>query len=549
MAENKDVPRETSRPLIERLAAVFRGRQHVPAPDIKSTPGGELQMPLVIRAGSEIPPPAPPTKVSNKQITLPSYLTTAKPPKESPLLRADRLLANRDITSYRTSQDSRQTIRDFTRASPDLSAAVTSYIRTGITAGYTAIAKNRDGTVNPEGTAALQQVITRMNVLNDYTIGYDSSPSLRSLSEAWARDLVTQGACAGELVLDKGRLPDFIHPISSTQIRLFPSSDAKRLIPKQFLAGEYYNLDVPTFFMVTLDADLLEPYPISPIEPAIQAVIFSAEFMNDIRRVVRKAIHPRWVFTINEEKFRKAVPPDIVADAKKLEAYMAQVVGDLESKVNGLEPEDVIVTFDTIGIDIKDHGNTGLNEEYKVIEGMANSKVATGAKVLPTVLGHSDGTSNTASAEVLMFMKYVEGTVWAKLNEMLSKVFTLAVRLMGYDVYVEFSYNAIDLRPENELEAFKAMKQSRVLELLSLGLMDDAEACVALTGHLPPAGATPLMGTRFHGKSAQPAGDGYNGASNDGSTMNQNLKSDAPKAPKGKQSAEIVHLQSDRTVN
>jgi hypothetical protein len=475
-----------------------------------------------------------PSKVAKQQQTLPSFLRSAKPPTESPLLRADRLLANKNILDYRLGNDSRQVIRDFTRSDPNLSAAVTSYIRTGITAGYTAIARNPDGTVNPEGTTALAQIITRMNVLNDYTIGYDDGRSVRSLSEAWAREIFTMGAMCGELVLDKLRLPSHIHPIASAQVRLFPSSDGRKLVPKQFIAGEYINLDIPTFFMVTLDEDLLDPYPISPIEPAVQAVLFGAEFLNDIRRVVKRAIHPRAVVTIDEEKFKKNIPAEYQNDTDKINAYMTSVVSDLETKVNGLNPEDAIVMFDTIGIEIVDHGNTNLSNEYTVIQGMADAKLAAGAKVLPTVLGHSDGTSNTASAEVLLFMKFVEGTVWAKLNEMFSKMFTLSTRLMGYDVTVDFKYNEIDLKPTSELESFKAMKQSRVLQLCSLGLLTDEETSIQLTGALPPAGMKPLSGTGFfEAKAAVPAGDGQNGASNSGSTMNNAMRPTTPTAPKG----------------
>lgn len=485
-------------------------------------------------AGTDLPSPPLPTKVAKQQQTLPSFLKTAKPSTESPLLRSDRLLANKDILDYRLGNDSRQIIRDFTRSDPNLSAAVTSYIRTGITSGYTAIARNLDGTVNPEGTSALAQVITRMNVLNDYTIGYDDGRSLRSISEAWAREIFTMGSMAGELVLDKSRLPSHIHPIATSQIRLFPSSDAKRLIPKQFISGEYIDLDIPTFFMVNLDEDLLEPYPISPIEPAVQAVLFGAEFLNDIRRIVKKAIHPRVTVTIDEEKFKKNIPAEFQNDTDKINAYMSSVVSEIETKINGLNPEDAIVLFDTIGLDVVDHGNTNLSNEYKVIQEMADAKLAAGAKTLPVVLGHSNGTSNTASAETLLFMKFVEGTVWAKLNEMFSKVFTLATRLLGHDVYVEFRYNAIDLKPESELESFKAMKQSRILQLCSLGLMDDSETAIHLTGALPPEGMKPLSGTGFfESKAAVPAGDGQNGATNSGSTMNHAIRPTTPTKPKG----------------
>ncbi len=474
-------------------------------------------------------PTQPPPKVKAKQQLLPSYLTSAKPNPDSALTLVDRRLTNLDITTLRTGPNTRKVISDFVRASPDLSAAVTAYVRVGITSGYTAVAKNPDGSFNPEATSTLAQVITRMNILNDYMLGYDDGMSIRSLSETWARDIMQTGSMAGELVLDKTRLPSKVQAVSTSQIKFYPSTDGRKLRPVQVIGGEEIDLDIPTFFMVSLDLDTFEAYSSSPIEPAIQAVLFSADFMNDIRRIVKRAIHPRMDVSIDEEKFRKGLPQDIGADQDKLTAYMGALIADLEEKVNNLSPEDAMVHFDTIGVEVIDHGNTNLSNEYTVVQGLIDARMATGAKVLPTVLGKAGGTSNTASSEVLIFMKYVEGTIWAKLNEMFSKVFTLAVRLLGHDVYVEFAYNAIDLRPEMELESFKAMKQSRILDLLSLGMMGDDEACVSLTGHMPPPGYKPLTGTGFRATaSTLPAGDGYNGESNSGSTLNQNLKSDAP---------------------
>ena len=144
-------------------------------------------------------------------------------------------------------------------------------------------------------------------------------------------------------------------------------------------------------------------------------------------------------------------------------------------------------------------------------------------------IGHGSASANFASAEALLYMKTADGLIRKKLNELYSRIFTLAVRLYGVDCYVEFAYEDIDLRPKNEVEAFKAMKQSRVLELLSLGFMSDEEASIMLTGKLPSANAPQLSGTGFRANtSVSPAGSGYNGATNSGSTTNQNLNPDTP---------------------
>jgi hypothetical protein len=486
-------------------------------------------------------------RVKRGQLTLPSFLRTSRPNTQSALPKNERNLVNTDVTTYRTGSTSSETIRSFVRGSPDLSAAVTSYVRTGVTKGYTGVARNPDGTVNREATQTLAVLMTNLDLVNDYTIGFDDSPSIRALAETWSLEILQEGAMSGELVLDKALLPYKIQPVSTAQIKLRPSADGKRLIPWQQAGDIETSLDQPTFFMVRIDQDTTAAYPESPIEPALQAVLFGADFLNDLRRIVKRALHPRMVVTLNEERIRQSMPDSVKFDEEEALKWMNGVVSDIEGKMEDLKPEDVVVLWDSIGVKVEDHGNTGLSQEYRVVQDMIDAKMATGAKVLPTVLGHSGGTSNVASSETLLFMKYVEGTVWSKLNEMFSKMFTLAVRLFGYEVAVTFQFDAIDLRPESELEAFKAMEQSRVLEQLSLGLITDDEACIKLTGHLPPAGYVNKSGTGFRpNTTVEPAGNGYNGETNSGSTLNQSLKSDAPKGAKsqngGKQGAEIVPL-------
>ena len=141
-------------------------------------------------------------------------------------------------------------------------------------------------------------------------------------------------------------------------------------------------------------------------------------------------------------------------------------------------------------------------------------------------------------SETLLFMKNVEGAVQLKLNDMYSRALTLAVRLFGFDVYVQFKYAEIDLRPASELEAFKSMKQSRVLEQLSLGLITDEEASIILTGGLPPAGAPLLSGTFFRASSGTDPtveGNGYSNTSGggNGGGLGQAITPDTPQKPKG----------------
>ena len=80
------------------------------------------------------------------------------------------------------------------------------------------------------------------------------------------------GALAGELVLDKSRMPLKIQPVSVPTISFKP--DGKGLKPMQTVGQDEIDLDVPTFIMIALDQDLLDPYSSSPLESAIKPVVF-----------------------------------------------------------------------------------------------------------------------------------------------------------------------------------------------------------------------------------------------------------------------------------
>lgn len=478
-------------------------------------------------AASKLPPVDVPKVKNSAQAKAPYLARTAS---KSALPLNDRRLATTDITALRTAGSSRKLIREFVAASPDLSNAVATAIRTAITANYTAVAKDMDGKFNREATQLLQQLITRFNVVKSYAEGFSNMNSIRESSEALGKEIMIEGACALELVLDRARLPLKLQPVPVSTIEFL--QDKEGVKPRQKTQSGEVDLDIPTFFYTSLDQDLLEAYSASPIEPAIGPSIFLQEFMNDVRRIIRRTIHPRLHVTIDEERFRKFLPAEAQYDQTKMQEAMVALVREIEEKVNGLAPEDALVYFDTLGIDYADHGNTSLSSEYEAVRALAESKLATGAKTMGTVLGHQAGSANIASAETLLYIKHAEGAIQFKLNEIYSRALTLAVRLFGFDCYAEFKYERVNLRPDSELEAFRAMRQSRVLELLSLGMVTDDEASLELTGSLPPDGMTPLSGTRF--TSAAPSGDNpYGGETNDGSAMNQNLKSDAPKGARG----------------
>lgn len=485
-------------------------------------------------AAAALPPPSDP-KVKNKPQSQPSVSKRTKTSNgDQKLTDKDRRTANLDLLSLRTGTSTKSTIRDLSIVSPDMSASVWAYQRMVVTKGFKAVAYNLDGTANPEATDSLHQVLTRMNLLTDYAEGFTNISGLHSVAEMLALELRRYGSCSMELVLDKARLPSRLQPISTTQLEFYEDTKGN-LYPVQKASMGDINLDVPVFFYESIDQDLLTAYSDSPMEAALQATLADAEFTNDVRRVIRRALHPRLDAKVAWDDFRKGLPAEFAGDPDKQRQYQNSYISAIEETVNGLEPDDALVHFDTVEFAYINNGNVSLNNEYDTLQKMVNAKLATGTKAPPAVLGHGSGSQNVASSESMLFVKYCEG-IQIKLNSIISRALTLGVRLLGHDVYVQFQFDAIDLRPAAELEAFNAQKQSRILDLLSLGLISDEQASVELTGRLPPKGFKPLSGTMFRSQvgSVQAGGNPTSGTAqlNTGA-LNQAQTPDTPSQKRG----------------
>lgn len=463
----------------------------------------------------QLPTPAP-TKAPNRPQAIPSFKTQIAR-AASVLQRTDRRLANTDIATYRTASDTRTVVRDLAASNPDLSATINSYLRVGIPNEYTVIARDPDGVINVESTKLAQEMLRRLTYLGDVSLGYNPVSDLQSLSESLAKELLQYGSMALELALDKQRLPLFINAVSTTKLQ-FKEEDGG-VYPVQVIGGEEISLDIPTFFYTSLDQDLLTAYSASFIEPAIQAVLADTAFLNDLRKSMQRVIQPRLIATIIEEKVKATASPEISADPIKLGDLYSLLIDNLTDVLNGLQPEDALVSFDNVKYEmLKSEGGGGnIADTLNMVQKLIESKLAAGAKSNPAVLGR-DTNGSAATTSTMLFLKNAN-IVRTKLNTIYSRMLTQAVRLMGQDVYVEFAYAEIDLRPQAELEAFRAMRQSRILEQLSLGFITDEEASIQLTGNLPRQGHVPISGTFFKSGGLQVTNPNSNT-----STMNQTEK-------------------------
>lgn len=443
-------------------------------------------------------------------------------------------------------------IRALTRFNGIFSTTVHSYIQMAMS-GYK-VTSYVAGThqFDPVATAAAQSVIIAMDTLYDYTVGYSDKQSMDGLIETLLKECLQAGGCSMELVLNRWRLPERMLAVPITSLHwtsrgdgtIFPQQTStngnlalnmEKHVSNMPLAA-YVDLDIPTFFYASVAQQSNSIMPRSPLEGALQMIFVYTEFLEDMTRVMRKSGHSRLVVTIVQENVRKMATPDIQNDPVKLRNFFEQTRLDLQRVISGLDPEDALVMYDSAKADILKNQH-GEKTDYSALLATLGGMMAASLKSMASVLGLSAGSQNLATTEAMVYLKLVR-SIQVPVETVMSRAITLAVRLLtGQDSYCKFEFAPINLRPESELSAHKAVMFQDALYKLSLGLYTDEEfAHLVGTGPRAP-NAPKLSGTMFMDPNNSSAAPKNMGLNDNGQQRNLNegtSKGTPPSEPGGK---------------
>ena len=439
------------------------------------------------------------------------------------------LLVSQTVRQLRTNGRIAEAIRKLAREDGTVSAAVFAMVQVAMS-GFTVKAYNSgDHQLSLEGTDLARSIVASMDTLYDYTKGYADKKPIAAVIESGLREVILTGAIAGELVLDKQRLPDRIQLVAHETIRWYSNGDEGKY-PKQQPSGggDEIDLNIATFWIAEMHKEATQKYAGSMLEAALNSSFYYTEFIEDMRRTVRRGGHSRLVAKLNSEMIVASAPQDTQDDPEKLKKYMDDVRSGVEDIISSLEPEDAVVAFDSVEFD--NLTADGEKADYKELLNALSGVLATSLKSHPSILGlRLSGSQSLSNTESLIFLKTARAAQ-VPVETLMSRALTLGARLYGADVYVKFRFEPIDIRPETELEAFKTMEQSRILELLSLGFITDEEAAEQLkTGPRAP-GAPPLSGTMFSKNTSANAADN---ASPNADPQGRALQPDTPKKAGG----------------
>lgn len=415
--------------------------------------------------------------------------------KDNAIPRDNTRAANQSIASFRTQNSDVAAVRALDLLDGTVSSAIFSFVEIANSPFKLTAFDTATHQFSSEGTQVARSVVASIDTLYDYSKGFADKRSFTSVIETALVEVIQTGALACELVMDKFRLPERINIIPYETLEWVSRGDGTKFPRQQSSTGDPIPLDLPNFFVAELHKQAAKAYSTTMMSAALNSSYHFSDFVEDMRRTIRRQGHGRLNVKLISEQVRAAAPDEVKSDPAKMQAWMEAVMQQVTEALRGLNPEDALVFYDSAEVDlIKGEGEKA---DYVPLLNAISGQLATSLKTSPSILGlRLSGSQSLSNTESLVFLKVANG-IRRPVEEVMSRLLTLATRLYGVDVYVRFAFDSINLRPDDELEAFRTMRQQRVLTLLSEGFHTDEEAAQLLgTGPRAP-GAPPLSGTGF----------------------------------------------------
>ena len=440
-----------------------------------------------------LPPVVLPTRLLGKAR---SITKTSGFGKSETLRRDDNVNPNRSVQDMRQFRSAAAQMRALSEANGLASTVIVSIVAMAMSGWKTKVYQTWTNEFSHEGLLATETILSGMNTLWNYTQGYQDKRTINQIIETALLETALTGGVAAELVLDGFRIPQTIALFPYESITWKSDGKGGRYPSQKDSSGNDVDLKYPTVWVAESFKAANRLYTLPMAHSGVQQLFQYTSFIEDMTRVLRRNGQPRTLAKLNYEQVVSAAPPEVKNDPSKLAAHLEAVRTSVEQLLSSLEPEDALVYYDLAEIDSM--RTDGEKSDYKELLSELAGLTASAMKSNPSALGlRMGGSQNVSSTEALLNMKMAR-LIQLPVEVILSRALTLALRLYGIDAYVEFSFNPIDLRPESELEAHKSMKQARILELLSLGLITDDEAQNMLELGSRPASAPPLSGTGFY---------------------------------------------------
>jgi hypothetical protein len=275
-----------------------------------------------------------------------------------------------------------------------------------------------------------------------------------------------RGAQAVEVEVNQNRTDIIdVHPIipQSVEWEYEERNGRKVWIPyQQRWAGEKISLEKgkANFFWVPTDPLADDPRGTLILTPAIQAVDFQMQILQDLQAVLHHQGWPRNDIKILLERTMSAMPPQIKASGpEKQKEWLDAQWQNVVDMLNKLEPDSDYIHYDDIEIEMSQGANTGRSLDVRAISELVDTQTMSGAKQMAIFMNRNQGI--TESWGTVQFRIFCSGiaSVQRGSKRLIEEIARLWLRVRGIQASPYFKHHTIDWNSEEQRMTVKLMEQ------------------------------------------------------------------------------------------
>lgn len=364
--------------------------------------------------------------------------------------------------------------------SPEISKGLWDFLRFS-NAGYELKAYRVGGTETteePRAQVVLDTFLARLKAI----YGSESVVFNRLFISAFLR-----GSFFAELVLDQnGREAVDIATPDPRWIQFEPRTDPVRgavYVPYQQQQGRRVYMDRETIRYVPVDPVPGSPFGRALAAPAVFTCLFSMGLLRDLRRVVAQQGYPRIDIKVVGENLKSWLSADVLADATKLKAAIADIMQQVKTSYQNLRPDDAWIHTNAteIGRPVGTVDSTSLGAIDALVRFLERN-LTCALKSAPFLLGLSESNTETqATRQVEAYLGSIQA-VQHLAEGLLEHLFTLAVQAAGLQADVEFRFQEVRAAEMLRDEQVRQLQTTVAIQQYLAGFLSLDEACGYATG-------------------------------------------------------------------
>jgi hypothetical protein len=235
-------------------------------------------------------------------------------------------------------------------------------------------------------------------------------------------------------------------------------------------------------FYVPLDPDIDDPYGRSPMLPALEAVIFQAEVLNDLRIIAHKMGYPRFDVSVSTEAIVSNIPERLQFDKEGSEKFINDYMDTIETAFAEIDIDDDFYHDDTIKVE-QVSGMGGKSIDFKSLLDILDRQVTVALKQLPIMLGQNQSTTETHGS--IQWEIQVAGirSIQNMTKRLLEKAYTVALRVKGSQSSVSVTFNEVRSKDRQAEATAEATEINNLIAKVNQGWIDNDEAANEMVGH------------------------------------------------------------------